>query len=114
MQGIVYCKYFEARTGKCNHPERRWCKKLLRSRCTVEPMQESLCEHRERPESLQIPFDSISHGAAVDSDGFEWEVSRVTDKSVFLRVRDPYDGKVEEISVERVMIKQKNNPAKAP
>ena len=114
MQGIVYCKYFEARTGKCNHNKRRWCKGLFRSNCNIEPLRESNCEHRERPDSVNIPFDSISHGPAVDPEGFEWEVSKVTDSEISLRVRDPYDSKVEEMIIDRNMITRKKSPAKAP
>lgn len=63
---------------------------------------------------MNVPFDSISHGPAIDPAGFEWDVAKVTDGEILLRVRDPYDGKVEEVIVARGMIARKNGPAKAP
>jgi hypothetical protein len=94
----VFCRSYD--DGKCTHEE-RMIFGLIHRRCCVDPGDEGSCSFREPPERPRALFDALSHGPAIDPDGFEWEVAKVTKDSVILRVRDPYDGAVHNIDISR-------------
>lgn len=94
----VHCRFRNA-DGKCDSDETHWMLGLLRSKCRIDPGQERQCAFREPPDRPRATFDSIPHGSAVDPAGFEWEIAKVTDNRVEIRIRDPYDGAVEELVV---------------
>jgi len=114
----VYCKFFDPQTGRCNHEHGRVLLGMMRMKCPYQPTHESSCRMRIRPDIDEgsVHSEQMCHGPCIDLQGFEWEVARVTEEQVFLRIRSPYDSTAILVALDRAPLVSRltHDPAKGP
>jgi|APIni6443716594_1056825.scaffolds.fasta_scaffold00008_20 hypothetical protein len=103
MQQKVSCVYYNS--GKCEHGSKRIFGLFIRRQeCEFSADNFTTCPVSEAILEKYASFDPVKHGPTIDPDGREWEICKVTRETVVIRIRDPYDSAVNEVSVRRDVI----------